>query len=238
MIVDPSSLLLMTGLLDRQPGMRVGAARAMETVVPLGGAVLDEIGQLCSDSEVSDDGLLSVGALSPINGTAVCCARLDDFDWDVPNHVSDIFTSERDIELYLSDPTHDQRNLPDMFLVVSAGMAAVPRSLLVDAETVSPAVFREEAALVVAPLAEEVAFRVGMVGLVKAGSDLPGELLHSACVLPDCCFTDVGVLVPEMFPVVSARDAAVPMSLTVISEVFSSAVFAGGVVADAAPWLM
>ena len=76
---------------------RVGAARAMETVVPLGGAVLDEIGQLCSDSEVSDDGLLPVGALAPINETAVCCARLDDFDWDVPNRVSDIFTSEHDL---------------------------------------------------------------------------------------------------------------------------------------------
>ena len=38
-----------------------------------------------------------------------------------------------------------------------------------------------------------------------------------------------------MFPVVSARGATVPMSLPTITEVFSSAVFAGGVVADAAP---
>ena len=112
--------------------------------------------------------------------------------------------------------------------VVSAGTAAVPMSLLVDAETVSPAVFREESAPVVAPLAEEVAFRVGMVGLVEAGSDIPVELLHSACVLPDCCFTDVSALVPEMFPVVSVRGAAVPMSLPAISEVFFSAFFAGG----------
>ena len=58
---------------------------------------------------------------------------------------------------------------------------------------------------------------------------------NSERVLPDCCFIDVGVLVPEMFPVVSARGAVVPMSLPAITEVSSSAVFAGGVVADAAP---
>ena len=56
------------------------AARSLETVVPLGGAVVDDIRQLCSDSEASDDGLFSVGALAPMNRTAVCCARLDDFD--------------------------------------------------------------------------------------------------------------------------------------------------------------
>ena len=93
------------------------------------------------------------------------------------------------MEVYLSDLTHDQKMLPDVFPVVSAGAAAVPISVVV--ETVSPAVFREEAAPVVVPLAEEVAFRVGMVGLVETGSDLPVELLHSERVLPDCCFIDV-----------------------------------------------
>ena len=77
-------------------------------------------------------------------------------------------------------------------------------------------------------LTEEGAFRGGMVGLVEAGSDFPVELLHSERVLPDCGFGDVGVLVPEMFPVVSARGAAVPMSLPAVTEVFSSAIFAGG----------
>ena len=37
----------------------------------------------------------------------------------------------------------------------------------------------------------------------------------------DCCFVDVGVVVPELSPVVSARVPA-------IAEVFSSAVFDGG----------
>ena len=92
----------------------------------------------------------------------------------------------------------------------------------------------------VVPLAEEVALRVGMVGLVEVGSDLPVELLHSERVLQDCCFIDVGVLVPEMFPVVSARGAAVPMSLPAITEVFSSAIFAGGggSLLMKPPWLM
>ena len=88
---------------------RVGAARHLETVVPLGGAVLDDIRQLCSDSEASDDGLLLVGVLAPMNGTDVCCARLDDFDWVVPNRVPDIFTSDRHMEVYLSDLSHDQK---------------------------------------------------------------------------------------------------------------------------------
>ena len=86
---------------------------------------------------------------------------------------------------------------------MSTGATAVPMPLAVDAETVSPAVFKEESAPVVIPLAEEGAFRVGMVGLVEAGSDFPVELLHSERVLPDCGFGDVGVLVPEMCPVVS-----------------------------------
>ena len=47
------------------------------------------------------------------------------------------------------------------------------------------------------------------------------------------------MVVPQLSSVVSARAAAVPMSLPAIAEVFSSAVFAGGgggvVVADTAP---
>ena len=116
---------------------------------------------------------------------------------------------------------------------MSAGAAAVPMPLAVGAETVSPVVFQDKFAPVVSPLAEEGAFRVGMVGLVEAGSDVPVELLHSEHVLPDCGFSDVGVLVPEMSPVVSAGGAAVLMSLPAVTEVFS--IFAGGgVVADAA----
>ena len=67
-----------------------------------------------------------------------------------------------------------------------------------------------------------------MVSLIEDGSDLPAELLDSEPVLPDCCFIDVGVLVPERYPVVSTRGAAVPTSLPTISKVFSSAVLAAG----------
>ena len=51
------------------------------------------------------------------------------------------------------------------------------------------------------------------------------ELLYSES---DGCFVDESVLIPEMFPVVSARGTAVPTSLPTISEVFSSAVLVGG----------
>ena len=89
-------------------------ARPLENVVPLGGAVVDDIRELCSDSEASDERLLSVGALAPMNGTAVCCALLDDFDWVLPNRVLDISTSKRNMEVYLSDLTHDPEILPDV----------------------------------------------------------------------------------------------------------------------------
>ena len=126
-----------------------------------------------------------------------------------------------------------------MCTVVSTGATAVPMPLAVGAETVSPALFKEESAPVVIPLAEEGVFHIRMIGLVEAGSDLPVELLHSERVLPDCGFIDVGVLVPEMFPVISARGAAVPMSLPAVTEVFSSAIFAwggGGSLLMQPPW--
>ena len=41
--------------------------------------------------------MLSVGAVVPMNRPVVCCARLDDFDWVVPDCVPDIFLSGRDI---------------------------------------------------------------------------------------------------------------------------------------------
>ena len=80
----------------------------------------------------------------------------------------------------------------------------------------------------VVPLAEEVPLRVGMVGLTEEGRDLPVEFLGSERVVPDCCFLDVDVLVPERSPVISARGAAVPTSLPTITEIYSSVVFAGG----------
>ena len=51
------------------------------------------------------------------------------------------------------------------------------------------------------------------------------QLLNSKS---DGCFVDESGLVPEMSPIVSVRGTAVPTSLPTISEVFSSAVLAGG----------
>ena len=79
-MMDPRSLLLVTIFLVRQPGMWLFPMWPLETVAPLSGAVLDDFRQSCSDSEASDDDLLSVGALAPMNRPAVCCAWLDDFD--------------------------------------------------------------------------------------------------------------------------------------------------------------
>ena len=156
---------------------------------------------------------------SPTVETAVCCAWLDDFDWVVPDRVPDILESGRTTEEYLSDLRHVEEVLPDVFPVVF---------YLPTVAEVSSAVFAEEAAPVVAPLAEVETVIVGMVGLIKAGSELPVKSLNSEHVTQDCWCVDVGVVVPELSPVVSARAAAVPMSLPAIAEVVSSAVFAGG----------
>ena len=67
----------------------VGAVRPLETVAPLHGVVRDDVRHSCSDSEASDDDVLSVGALAPIDRPAVWCAWLDDFDWIVPDCVPD-----------------------------------------------------------------------------------------------------------------------------------------------------
>ena len=71
------------------------------------------------------------------------------------------------------------------------------------------------------------------VDLSNDGSDRPVELLKSES---NGCVVKESVLVPEMSPVVSARGTAVPMSLPTISEVFSSAVLAGGLLLRRLPW--
>ena len=208
--------------------LSVGAVRPLETVAPLSGAVLNDARQPCSDSEASDDDVLLVGALVPMNRPAVCCARLDDFNWVVPDYVPDTLLSGWDIEVGVTDLTQDIHVLPDVFPVVSAGAATVPMPLQAVAESVPQVVIGREAASPVVTFAEEMTLRVAMVGLIDDGSDRPAELLDSE---PDCCFMDV-VLVPERSPVVSARGAVVPTSLPTslptITEVFSSAVLAGG----------
>ena len=138
---------------------RVGAVRPLETVVPLSGAALNDVRQSCSDSEASDDDMLSVGALVPMNRPAVCCAQLDDFNWVVPDCVPDIWAGHRS-RIDGSD---------SMFPVMSAGAAAVPMPLPAVAESVPHVVIRKEAAPVVVPLAEEMTLRVVMVGLIEDG---------------------------------------------------------------------
>ena len=106
---------------------RVGAVRPMETAILRSVAVLKDVRLSCSDSEVSDDDVSSVGAAWPLATTAplggagllndcqpqvysnddvlsvgtwtqmdrpaMCCARLDDFDWVVPDYDLDILLS-------------------------------------------------------------------------------------------------------------------------------------------------
>ena len=136
--------------------------------------------------------------------------------------------SGRGIEVGLTELTQDIHVLPDVFSVVSAGEAAVPRPLPVVDKLVPQAVLRNEATPVVVPLAEEMFLRVAMVGLIEDGSSLPIALLDPEPVLSDCCVVDVSVLGPERSPVVSARGSAMRTSLPTISDVFSPAVLAGG----------
>ena len=101
--------------------LSVGAVQPLETVAPLGGAVRIDARQPYSDLAASDDDVVSLGARVPMNRTAVCCVRLDDFDWVVPDYVPDIVLSGRDREVGATELTRDTHVLLDMFPVVSAG---------------------------------------------------------------------------------------------------------------------
>ena len=205
--------------------LSVGAVWPPLTVAPLGGAVRNDARQPYSDSEVSDDDILSVGARVPMNRTAVCCARLDDFDWLVPDYVPDILLPGRDIEVGVTDLTLDIHVLPDVFPVVSARAAAVLMPLLAGAKAVPQFKIRRETIPAVSPLAEKMSSCVVTVGLTGDGSDHPAELLDSD---QDCCLNGYWC---DCFGVVSGRicgGSAVPTSLPTITEVFSSAVLAGG----------
>ena len=80
----------------------------------------------------------------------------------------------------------------------------------------------------VAPLAGEKTVTVGVIFLTDTGSKLPVESLESMRITQDCLSVDVDEVLLEVSPVVSARAAAVPMSLPAIAEVVSSAVLLGG----------
>ena len=55
----------------------------------------------------------------------VCCAWLDDFDWVVSDHVTDMLVSGCATEECLSDLRHVDEILPDVFLVISTCCAGV-----------------------------------------------------------------------------------------------------------------
>ena len=165
--------------------------------------------------------------------TTVCCAWLDDFDWVVSDRVTDMLVSGCATEECLSDLRHVDEILPDVFLVISTGTAAVPVSLPMVYEMVSSAVVVDGAAPVVVSLAAEEIFIVRMVGLFEAGSELPVDLLDFERVSQDCCVVDDGMVVLEQSPVMSVRAAAMPMPFPAF-DVFPCC-FCWGVVIDAAP---
>ena len=164
------------------------------------------------------------GARAPADETAVSCARVDDFDWAMPERVPDMLVSVCATKECLSV----NEVLPDVLPDVSTGMTAVPVSMAIVDEMVSSAVLVEGATLVVVSLADEEIFSVvGMVGLIEAGRELPADLLVSECVLQDCPVVDVGMVIPEQSPIMYVREAAVPMPFPAVDEVFFPAVFAG-----------
>ena len=69
------------------------------SVAPVRGAVPIHARRWCSDSEDSDDDLLPVGALIPLDRPAVCCAQLDDFGWEAPDCVPGMLLSEQESDL-------------------------------------------------------------------------------------------------------------------------------------------
>ena len=137
--------------------LSVGAVRPLETAAPLGGAGLIDDRQPYFDS---DDDVLSVGARVPMNRPAMCCARLDDFDWVVPDYDPGILLSGRDIGVGVTDLTQDIQVLPDVFPVMFDETAAVPMPLPVVVEPGPQDDIRRETAPAVAPLAEEMTLRV------------------------------------------------------------------------------
>ena len=129
--------------------------------------------------------------------------RLDDIDWVVPDYVPDILLSGWDREVELTDLTQDIHVLPDMFPVVSAGAAAVPRPLPAVDEFVPQATFKKESAPLLVTLIEELSLRV------MSGRDIEVGLTE---------LTQDILILPDTFPVVSAGEAAVSWPLPAVDE--------------------
>ena len=156
----------------------------------------------------------------PLGETTREDARLVCFDSDA----SDLLESGRDERRSLSVVTTVV--LPEVYPVMIAGAAAVPVFLPAVAGMVSSALLAGGVAADAAPLAGEEMITVGVIILMDTGSELPAQSLESVRVTKDCLSVDLDVVLPEVSPAVFARAAAVPMSLTAMTEVVSSAVFA------------
>ena len=111
----------------------------------------------------------------------------------------------------IADIGRDIRVLPDVFPVMFDEAAAVLLFSPVGVDADTQVDVRRETTPTVVPLVD--------------GSDRPAGLVVSKS--GGCVMNEI-VLVPEMSPVVSARGAAVPTFLPTMSEMFSSAVLAGG----------
>ena len=175
------------------------AVRPLETVAPVSDAVQIHTRRCSSDSEDSDDDVLPVGALIPLDRLALCCAQLDDFGWEVPDCVPGMLLPEQDSDVERTKLS--QAVLPDVFPVVSAEVADVPWPVLAVDVYVPQAKFIRETAPSVVLLIEEM-----LIG-VMSGRD-----------------TEVGLL-PDVFPVVSAEVAAVPWPLPAVDVFVPEAIF-------------
>ena len=82
----------------------VGAVRPLETVAPISGAVPIHARRWYSDSE---DDVLPVGALIPLDRPVVCCAQLDDFGWEVADCVPGMLLSRQDSDVEWMELTQD-----------------------------------------------------------------------------------------------------------------------------------
>ena len=76
------------------------------------------------------------------------CARVDDFDWVMPERVPDMLVSVCATKECLSVLRHDNEVLPDVLPDVSTGATDVPVSMPIVDERVSSVVLVEGATLV------------------------------------------------------------------------------------------
>ena len=166
--------------------LSVGAVRPLVTVASLGWAGLIDDYQLHFDS---NDDVLSVGAWAAMNRPAMCCARLDDFAWVVPDYNPDILLSGRDIGVGVTDLTQDIQVLPDMFPAMFDETAAVPLPL---------------------PVVVETGPQVGYdPDILLSGRDIEVGVMDIN--------QDIRVL-PDVFPAMFDETAAVPLPLSVVVE--------------------